>query len=668
MKNKQNLKIILNVLSIILVLIVLAIFKFSKEKIAKTNNNYKAEDDNLFTYEVVDNQDNNAIKCLVIVSDNDGIEYVENSNGQKINANGRTTIAMDVTTPLNQENIYQIKKLNNNDIVEETLKVTQEKIDSYFDIESVYDKEKQRSKYQVTSPLKEKETLQIKTARKDEWRNYTENYFSNFKDLTDVAENNAFKYSGDAKITARKVDEAGNIVVSSERNLQIKSDFNLSGETEYFDYLTKYNYALEDSYISGGVTDSREGSYSIDFHSMKIGAPYHGATPTGYFDLPESAIGLKTLNKIKVDFQLETVWQTLNHSWAKAQLIITYKDGTTESTETPTQTLETATKNYLLEITPDATKEIANIRMQISGHRDWSANVGTVKNIYLTYYSSPKIVIGEVQKESDGTYSFPNFIINSATGKKLSNVIIQFASEINSADKLTIEKINNTTITSSNTLISIDAANIDAATLQQEIRDKLRASLASVGTRKISIKAGVSNEKIEKAVPYYSGTNHYYEFVSSAGIHWGDAKKEAERMYYIGKQGYLATITSEGEQKFVASLISGEGWLGGTCDYRYIFDKNGNQIYKNINESLWHWYWATGPESGEALTYTNWNSGEPNNYGNEYFLHMLTSYKWNDYNESNSSIKGYIVEYGGMPNDTDTIDTVSSDVITINIE
>ena len=292
----------------------------------------------------------------------------------------------------------------------------------------------------------------------------------------------------------------------------------------------------------------------------------------------------------------------------------------------------------------------------------------------------PEITLGEAQKESDGTYSFPNLTIKSATGKQLSNIVIQFASEINSADKLTIESIDNTTITNNNTLILIDASNIDAATLQQEIRDKLRVSLADVGARQVSIKVGVSNEKIDKALSYYSESNHYYEFVSSYDIDWDTAKDEAEKRNYFGQQGYLATITSEGEQKFAASLINGSGWIGGTCDYNYILDSDGNKIYSSQSEALGHWYWVTGPEKGQALTYTNWASGEPNNAGNEYCLHMYgpdRSCVWNDYNMKHDGslgynryghIAGYIVEYGGMPNDTDVIDTISSDVITINLE
>ncbi|MNT12809.1 hypothetical protein D3C72_1477540 [compost metagenome] len=104
------------------------------------------------------------------------------------------------------------------------------------------------------------------------------------------------------------------------------------------------------------------------------------------------------------------------------------------------------------------------------------------------------------------------------------------------------------------------------------------------------------------------------------------------------------------------SLVSGQGWLGGTCHYSYIFDSNGNPIYNNISESLWNWYWATGPESGQKfysksqgnLIYSNWASGEPNNSGGEYFLHTYVNGTWNDYANSNGSISGYIVEYGGV--------------------
>ena len=110
--------------------------------------------------------------------------------------------------------------------------------------------------------------------------------------------------------------------------------------------------------------------------------------------------------------------------------------------------------------------------------------------------------------------------------------------------------------------------------------------------------------------------------------------------------GYLCTITSQGEQDFVLSLLNNPGknvyWLGGT----------------KVNKQ---WGWITG----EGFSYTNWGPGEPNNMeGSENYLQVYAvAYRqkiagdWNDasnvgaeyasdfYSVSNT---GFICEWGGF--------------------
>ncbi|HEU5139781.1 MAG TPA: immunoglobulin-like domain-containing protein [Bacillales bacterium] len=161
---------------------------------------------------------------------------------------------------------------------------------------------------------------------------------------------------------------------------------------------------------------------------------------------------------------------------------------------------------------------------------------------------------------------------------------------------------------------------------------------------------------------YFDG--HYYEFVAS-GDTWSEAKAASELRTLYGRQGYLATITSQEENDFIAQKALGTGWLGG----------------RSIDNDGGDWRWVTGPEglengnTGMVLgqgfnkgtdsfkpaegVYTNWSAGEPNNYQttHEYYAHMYgpgegdKQGKWNDFPNDTTAIQGYIVEYGGMPND-----------------
>jgi hypothetical protein len=92
-------------------------------------------------------------------------------------------------------------------------------------------------------------------------------------------------------------------------------------------------------------------------------------------------------------------------------------------------------------------------------------------------------------------------------------------------------------------------------------------------------------------------------------MYWVEAKPLAETFSIDGQNGYLATITSAEENAFILNSVVGstacscildEFWLGGG-------DAGGQ------------WGWITG----ETWDFTNWASGEPNNYGVETALSFL---------------------------------------------
>ena len=106
----------------------------------------------------------------------------------------------------------------------------------------------------------------------------------------------------------------------------------------------------------------------------------------------------------------------------------------------------------------------------------------------------------------------------------------------------------------------------------------------------------------------YNG-NHYQVFDEQTT--WFQAKTKCEQL-----GGHLVTITSQGEQNFVNSMLDVDKswtyyWLGATDE---------------VSEGNWRWV------TGEPFNYTAWNPGEPNNItGNENYLHMSTKDgKWND--------------------------------------
>ncbi len=174
------------------------------------------------------------------------------------------------------------------------------------------------------------------------------------------------------------------------------------------------------------------------------------------------------------------------------------------------------------------------------------------------------------------------------------------------------------------------------------------------GTRNFSISLGNGQAN------YLPSNGHYYEYVPSLGITWTNAKAAAALKTFYGMQGYLATLTAADEAQLAGKQAPGTGWIGGT-------DESAEGV----------WKWVTGPEglanggtgvifwngtaNGNSPNFAFWNTGEPNQSGNEDYAHITAPGvgipgSWNDLSNTGGSSgsyqpKGYIVEYGGMPGD-----------------
>lgn len=129
---------------------------------------------------------------------------------------------------------------------------------------------------------------------------------------------------------------------------------------------------------------------------------------------------------------------------------------------------------------------------------------------------------------------------------------------------------------------------------------------------------------------------HSYE-VYNIGETWENAEQYCEKL-----GGHLLTITSSEEQKFIQTLIKDEAkdyyWLG---------------YLKNDASGKYEWI------TNESSNYTNWQSGQPNNYqGKEKYGCIFKSNgrwfdNWNNDVESSWLYKtksGFICEWDGSEN------------------
>lgn len=296
--------------------------------------------------------------------------------------------------------------------------------------------------------------------------------------------------------------------------------------------------------------------------------------------------------------------------------------------------------------------------------------------------------------ESNSLCYFRNAIV---TGSGIQTILLSFSDAVSSGDSITLPAAPagftvSTTSQGNNYTkrINVDTTKVsggtDDAPAVQSYLQNIGFALGSLHTAQ-SVKVTVTTVDVEYDTFYDIDTQHYYQYISGPTA-WTDAYNAAKGMSYMGRTGYLATVTSLDEDTLVNSLSGGEvGWLGGTTMNNTGISSNSlyyNGFDTDAANCLANWYWACGPEIGTTFyygrtsnrtnngdgtnPYWNWYSGEPNYdqskedclttlpnvsaTGNRSGQHT-SSFSWNDIfcsdeNEGGYAAQGYFVEYGNL--------------------
>ena len=205
-------------------------------------------------------------------------------------------------------------------------------------------------------------------------------------------------------------------------------------------------------------------------------------------------------------------------------------------------------------------------------------------------------------------------------------------------------------------------------TLLRTVRFKSTSATCYANLRRVTFVAGT--------VYYNPLTEHYYEYVAG-NTTWTNAYTVSSAKSYFGRAGYLATILSEAENNFIWKLMSSDAWFGASDDYGYINTAKGSTVYASQSAAEGKWHWVTGPEKGQNFSngntpsttlvsgmYHKWAGGEPNGTSEAFGqFYSSNSGQWNDL--ANSSLPGYICEYGDMPGDLTSSVTIFTRNVTV---
>lgn len=199
-------------------------------------------------------------------------------------------------------------------------------------------------------------------------------------------------------------------------------------------------------------------------------------------------------------------------------------------------------------------------------------------------------------------------------------------------------------------------------------------------TTELALKVQVG--EFQEGTTYDPATGHTYKYVST-GLSWVAARDAAKLMTYKGKSGYLANITTEAENTFVANKSGASNvWFGGTADLTFVNDAltlAGLATVVGPTQTTGNYYWGAGSEAGVNFTnglinpvavagaFNGWANNEPNNWSLDEGC-AVTNWqgvagKWNDLDCDR--VLSYIVEFDTTPDQFEaavvTFDNITGD-------
>ena len=296
----------------------------------------------------------------------------------------------------------------------------------------------------------------------------------------------------------------------------------------------------------------------------------------------------------------------------------------------------------------------------------------------LSYAQATTITLGGTSSNLSVTYNIattvdPNLTITS--NGNITGFRVQISQTYTSGDVLDYTGTLPTGITqswnSTTGVLSFNGTTSGAnwQTLLRTVRFKSTSATCYANLRRITFVAGT--------VYYNPLTEHYYEYVAGSTT-WTNAYTVSSAKSYFGRAGYLATILSEAENNFIWKLMSSDAWFGASDDVNYINTAKGLTFFANQSAAEGKWHWVTGPEKGQNFSngntpsttlvsgmYHKWAAGEPNGTSEAFGqFYSSNNGQWNDL--ANSTLGGYICEYGDMPGDLTSSVTIFTRDVTIS--
>lgn len=257
---------------IFVVILILLLCTFAAVGIISTVQNKQTEKLNkkeLFSYIVYDNQDEKNIKTLVTINSENGIEYIECSDGDKIYGNNKNSITIDYKVKKNENNIFKIKEVEK-ETKEENIFVDDEYIEKNVISNNVYNISSDYKMLEVKKNIAlENFKCYIKIGENGKWVEH-EGMFVIYDFY--VTEKHLINEDNSITVYEKVCDDYENeVIISSKYNINVDAKEILIGS--YVNYPIEYNN-INGTTMTGwrilSFNDDGDGSINL----VTAGTPY----------------------------------------------------------------------------------------------------------------------------------------------------------------------------------------------------------------------------------------------------------------------------------------------------------------------------------------------------------------------------------------------------------
>lgn len=196
-------------------------------------------------------------------------------------------------------------------------------------------------------------------------------------------------------------------------------------------------------------------------------------------------------------------------------------------------------------------------------------------------------------------YAFANATIS---GEDIRSLFVYFPDKAESGDSITLP--TNAKFTTITDTVDYKIISVAEGTTTEEVEDYIQAIKFTIGGSEKEISIVASKSVVDRTTYYNYENRHFYQYVSTES-NWIPAYNAAQNTTFLGRQGYLVSLTTAAEETYIVDKFRASGWIGGT---RMVQKSNGTFDEKRILNSSEvaavdknGWYWMAGPDKGTCF-------------------------------------------------------------------